>query len=80
VREAQQAWLAGQHALAITRAQSALGASPKPGQAVQAYEIVATCSCALHKRERALEAASHLDTSRRESVKAVCAKNGVPFE
>jgi len=57
-----------------------LGASPKPGQAVQAYEIMATCSCALHKRERALEAASHLDASRRESVKAVCAKNGVPFE
>jgi serine/threonine protein kinase len=80
VREAQQAWLAGQHALALNRAQAALAASPKPGQAVQAYEIVATCSCILHRRDRALEAASHLDTTRRESVKAACAKNGVPFE
>lgn len=80
VREAQQAWLGGLHALALSRAQAALAASPKPAQAVQAYEIVATCSCLLHRRDRALEAASHLDSSRRESVKAVCAKNAVPFE
>jgi hypothetical protein len=80
VREAQQAWLGGQHTVAVSRAQAALNASPKPAQAMQAYEIIATCSCALRKRDTALAAASHLTTSRRELVKAVCAKNGVPFE
>ena len=80
VREAQQAWLGGQHAVAAGRAQAALKASPKPAQAMQAYEVIATCSCALRKRDTALAAASHLTTSRRELVKAVCAKNGVPFE
>ena len=80
VREAQQAWLGGQHSVAISRAQAALLASPRPAQAVQAYEIIATCSCILQKRDRALEAASHLSSSRREAVQAVCAKNGVPFE
>jgi hypothetical protein len=80
LREAQQAWLAGQHALAVSRAQAALNASPKPAQTMQLYELIATCSCSLGKRDTALAAASHLPTARRDLVKAACAKNGVPFE
>jgi eukaryotic-like serine/threonine-protein kinase len=80
VREAQQAWIRGHYGLAIGKAEAALEAEPKPAQAMQAYEIIATCSCALHKAAAAREAASHLSDSRREMVKTVCEKHGVTIE
>jgi len=80
VLQAQQAWLAGQLAGAIGKAEAAIKAGPKPAQLMQAYELIATCSCALHKRDGALDAASHLSNARRDMVKAACQKNGVPFE
>jgi len=80
VREAQHAWMRGHHALAIGQAQSALRADPNPAQAVQAYELIATCSCAIGKADAAREAASHLSDSKREAVRAMCTKNGVTIE
>lgn len=80
VREAQHLWLGGQQRAAIDRAQAALKASPSVGEAMQAYEIIATCSCALHARDSALEAASHLDRTRRDMVKSACQRTGIPFE
>ena len=80
VREAQLAWMRGHHTAAISKAQSVLKAKPKPAQVVQAYEIIATCSCALGQADAAREAASHLSDTRRELVKAVCKRNGVTIE
>jgi serine/threonine-protein kinase len=80
VREAQHAWMAGHYAAAISKAQSALKADPSPAQAVQVYELVATCSCAMGRADDAREAASHLSDTKRELVKARCMKNGVTIE
>ena len=80
VREAQQAWMAGQDDAAISKAQSALKAEPTPAQSAQAYEIIATCSCAIGEADAAREAASHLGDTKRELVKAMCMKNGVTIE
>ncbi len=80
VREAQRAWMSGQYAAAISKAQAALRAEPKHAQAVQAYEIITTCSCAIGEADAAREAASHLSDTKRELVKAMCMKNGVIIE
>jgi hypothetical protein len=80
VREAQHAWMAGHYAAAIGKAQSALKAEPNPAQAVQAYELIATCSCAIGKADAARVAASHLSDAKREAVKTVCEKHGVTIE
>ena len=80
VREAQLAWMRGHHTAAIGKAQAVLKAKPKPAQVVQAYEIIATCSCALGQADAARDAASHLSDTRRELVKAVCKRNGVTIE
>ena len=55
-------------------------AEPKPAQAVQAYEIIATSSCAIGQTDAAREAVSHLNDANRELVKATCAKHGVTIE
>jgi hypothetical protein len=70
----------GQYAAAISKAQAALRAEPKHAQAVQAYEIITTCSCAIGEADAAREAASHLSDTKRELVKAMCMKNGVIIE
>ena len=80
VREAQQAWMRGHFAAAISKAQAALEAQPKDAQSVQAYEIIATCSCAIGKTDSARDAAAHLSATKRETVKAVCEKKGVTIE
>jgi serine/threonine protein kinase len=80
VGEAQRAWMAGHYAAAIGKAQAALKAEPTPAQAAQAYEIIATCSCAIGKADAARAAASHLNDTKREAVKAMCEKNGVMIE
>ena len=80
VREAQHAWMGGLCAAAIGKAKAALKAEPKHAQAVQAYEIIATCSCAIGAAGTASEAASHLSDTKREMVKAMCMKNGVNVE
>jgi tetratricopeptide (TPR) repeat protein len=80
VREAQHAWMAGNYASAISKAQAALKAEPKPAQAVQAYELIATCACAIGQPDVAREAASHLVDSKRALVRASCMKNGVTID
>jgi serine/threonine-protein kinase len=80
VREAQRAWMRGHYAVAIDRAQAALKAEPKHAQAMQAYEIIATCSCAIGQADTAREAASHLSDTKRELVKETCEKHGVTIE
>jgi serine/threonine-protein kinase len=80
VREAQHAWMAGHYAAAIGKAQAALKDEPKLAQAVQAYEIIAACSCAIGKADAARAAASHLSDTKLEAVKAVCEKSGVTIE
>jgi serine/threonine protein kinase len=80
VREAQHAWMAGHHALAISKAQVALKAAPNPAQAAQAYELIATCACAIGQTDVARESALHLSDSKREAVSAMCLKNGVTIE
>jgi serine/threonine-protein kinase len=80
VREAQLAWMRGHYALAISKAQAALDAGPKPSQAMQAYEVIGTSSCALRDADAARDAVSHLGEKKRETVKAVCEKNGVTIE
>jgi serine/threonine protein kinase len=80
VREAQYAWMRGHYTAAISKAHSALKADPKPAQAVQAYEIIATCSCAIGEADAAREAASHLSDTKRELVRAMCKENGVTIE
>jgi hypothetical protein len=80
VREAQKAWMRGHYAVAISQAQAALKSEPKQAQAVQAYEIIATSSCAIGQADTAREAASHLSDTKRELVKAACEKHGVMIE
>jgi len=80
VREAQRAWMRGHHAVAISKAQAALKGDPTHAQAVQAYEIIGTCSCAIGEAGAAREAASHLSDTKRELVKAVCEKHGLTIE
>jgi hypothetical protein len=80
VHEAQQMWMRGHFGAAIGKAEDVLKADPKPGQAMQAYEIIGTCSCALRDAAAAQQAASHLSAAKREMVKAACEKRGVTIE
>ena len=80
VHEAQQAWMSGYYALAISKARAVLKAEPKHAQAMQAYEIIATSSCAIGKDAAAREAASHLSDTARELVKTMCKASGVTIE
>ena len=80
VREAQHAWMAGHYALAISKARAALKGEPNHAQAVQAYEIIATSSCAIGQADAAREAASHLSNTERELVRTMCKVTGVTIE
>jgi hypothetical protein len=80
VREAQQAWLSGRHALAITKAKAVLKAEPNQTQALQAYQIIGSSSCAIGQVADARQAAFHLDETDRAAVKAACEKNGTAIE
>jgi hypothetical protein len=72
--------MAGHYAEAIRKAQAALKAEPKHTQAVLAYEIIATSSCAMGEPDAAREAASHLGNTERELVKTMCKASGVAIE
>jgi hypothetical protein len=80
VREAQRAWMAGQYAAAISKAQTALKARPTYAQAMQAYEIIATSSCALGQSAAAHEATFHLSGAERELVKTMCKASEMTIE
>jgi hypothetical protein len=80
MREAQRASRKGHHKSAIRKARTLLKAEPKPGQVMQAYQIIATSSCALGKVAGAREAASHLDKPALAAVRAACKKDGVAIE
>ena len=80
VRQAQHAWMAGHYAQAISKAQTALKAQPMYAQAVQAYEIIATSSCALGLSAAAREATFHLSGAERELVKTMCKASGMTIE
>jgi pSer/pThr/pTyr-binding forkhead associated (FHA) protein len=76
IKDAQQAWLHGQHAAAIDYARKALRA--KPGL-TNAYQIIAICSCALRDADGAARAYEKLDERNRLYVKSSCQKNGISF-
>ena len=76
IRDAQQAWLRGQHAVAIDNARKALRA--KPGL-TNAYQIIAICSCALRDADSAARAYEKLDDRNKDYVKRSCQKYGIPF-
>ncbi len=80
MREAQRALGRGHHKSAIRKARAVLKAEPKPGLVMQAYQIIATSSCALGKVAGAREAASHLDKPALAAVRAACKKDGVAIE
>jgi hypothetical protein len=80
MREAQRASRKGHHKSAIRKARAVLKAEPKPGQVMQAYQIIATSSCALGKVAGAREAASHLDKPALAVVRAACKKDGVAIK
>jgi serine/threonine-protein kinase len=80
MREAQRASRTGHHKSALRKARAVLKAELKPGQVMQAYQIIATSSCALGKVASAREAASHLDKPARAAVRAACKKDGVTIE
>ena len=73
-------WMRGHYGAAIGKAEEALKAAPKSAQAMQAYEIIGTSSCALRDAAGAREAASHLSDAKREMVRASCEKRGVTLE
>jgi hypothetical protein len=80
MREAQRSSRKGHHKSAIRQARAVLKAEPKPGQVMQAYQIIATSSCALGKVASVRDAASHLDKRALAAVRAACKKDGVVIE
>jgi tetratricopeptide (TPR) repeat protein len=76
IKDAQQAWLRGQHALAIDAARRALRVKPN---LTNAYQIIAICSCALHDADSAARAYEKLDERNKLYVKSSCQKNGISF-
>jgi pSer/pThr/pTyr-binding forkhead associated (FHA) protein/tetratricopeptide (TPR) repeat protein len=76
IKEAQQAWLRGQHAVAIDAARKALRVKPN---LTNAYQIIAICSCALHDADAAAKAYEKLDERNKLYVKSSCQKNGISF-
>jgi tetratricopeptide (TPR) repeat protein len=76
IKDAQQAWLRGQHAAAIESARKALRLKPT---LTNAYQIIAICSCALHDAAAAAKAYEKLDERNKLYVKQSCQKNGITF-
>jgi len=76
IKEAQQAWLRGQHAVAIDSARKALRLKPN---LTNAFQIIAICSCALHDAASAAKAYEKLDERNKLYVKSSCQKNGISF-
>lgn len=76
IKDAQQAWLRGQHAAAIDSARKALRVKPN---LTNAYQIIAICSCALHDADAASKAYEKLDERNKLYVKSSCQKNGISF-
>jgi ABC transport system ATP-binding/permease protein len=76
IKDAQQAWLRGQHAVAIDAARKALRQKPN---LANAYQIIAICSCALHDADGAAKAYEKLDERNKLYVKSSCQKNGISF-
>jgi len=72
--------MAGNYAVAISKARTALKSEPKHAQTVQSYEIIATSCCALGEAAAAREAASHLGTTERELVRTMCKETGLTIE
>jgi len=76
IKDAQQAWFRGQYAAAVDSARKAL--KLKPGL-VNAHQIIAVCSCALHDQSAAAAAYEKLDERNKQFVKTACQKNGIRF-
>jgi ABC transport system ATP-binding/permease protein len=76
IKDAQQAWLRGQHGQAIDAARKALRVKPN---LTNAYQIIAICSCALHDADSAAKAYEKLDERNKVYVKTSCQKNGITF-
>jgi len=76
IKDAQQAWFRGQYAVAIDSARKALRVKPN---LINAYQIIAVCSCALHDADSAAKAFERLDERNKLYVKSACQKNGISF-
>jgi len=76
IKDAQQAWLRGQHAAAIDSARKALRLKPN---LTIAYQIIAICSCALRDADAAAKAYEKLDERNKHLVKQSCQKSGISF-
>jgi pSer/pThr/pTyr-binding forkhead associated (FHA) protein len=76
IKDAQQAFLHGQYAVAVDSARKALRVKPS---LTNAYQIIAVCSCALHDADSAAKAIERLDDRNKLYVKSACQKNGISF-
>jgi hypothetical protein len=74
IKQAREAWLRQQCGSAIDLSRKALKA--KPGL-VDAYQVIAVCSCSLKDADGATRAYTKLDEKSRSLVKALCVKHGI---
>jgi hypothetical protein len=74
IKQAREAWLRQQCGSAIDLSRKALKA--RPGL-VDAYQVIAVCSCSLKDAESAGRAYAKLDERSRNLVKALCVKHGI---
>jgi pSer/pThr/pTyr-binding forkhead associated (FHA) protein/tetratricopeptide (TPR) repeat protein len=74
IKQAREAWLRQQCGSAIDLSRKALKA--RPGL-VDAYQVIAVCSCSLKDAESAGRAYAKLDERSRSLVKALCVKHGI---
>ncbi len=74
MKDAQDAWIKGQHAAAIDAARRAVRLRPS---LTHAYQIIAVCSCALRDAAGASKAYERLESRYKSYVKQACQKNGV---
>ena len=72
---AQDEYVAGHYAAAITQARTQLSAEPD-----KAWRLIGASSCFLKDRKAATNAFSHLDAEGKQFVVYVCSRNGVQLK
>ena len=74
LKQARDAWLKQQCGAAIDLSRKAIRA--RPGM-VDAYQVIAVCSCSLKDAEGATRAYAKLDDKSRNLVRTLCQRNGI---
>ncbi|MGD0838226.1 MAG: serine/threonine-protein kinase [Polyangia bacterium] len=77
LREAQLAWSRKYWAGALEKARAVLQLAP---DRLDAYQIIAVCSCATGAAAEAKAAALHLDAHKQKLVRSICKSHGVSLE